>query len=429
MEIIVILLLILLNAFFSLSEIALVSSKKIRLEHFRDEYKKGTNYAFKLLNNSNNFLSSIQVCITLISIINGFYGGDNLAKYLQPMLEWMQLTPNAAHIIANILGIILITFFSIVWGELVPKTAALSNPEKAAVKVAPVIYVFSKLFFPIVKLLSYSTQLTNNILGIKENERHITEEELRSLIKTASKEGVIEEEQNEIHENLFYFSDKKAKHIMTHRSEIEWIDVNLDENTFAQTLMQFKNSRIIVCDKDLENYLGILNIKEYLIHKMSGEPFELRELLDEPIVFPESVDAQNILSELRKRQFYFCIIVDEFGTVEGIVTLHDLVENIVGEIPEEEEIVEPDICIREDKSVLVNGDAPLETLLDVIDGLELDFEEIDYATVAGFVLDHLECLPQVGANFNYLGYKVEVIDIDHNRIDKILITKIEEAQE
>lgn len=424
MEIIVILLLILLNAFFSLSEIALVSSKKIRLEHFRDEHKKGTNCAFKLLDNSENFLSSIQVGITLISIINGFYGGGSLANYLQPMFEWMTLSPDLSHVFANILGITLITFFSIVWGELVPKTIALSNPEKAAVKVAPVIYVFSKLFFPIVKLLAFSTQLTNKILGIHETETHVTEEELRSMIKTASKEGVIEEEQNVIHENLFYFSDKKAKHIMTHRSEIAWIDINLDEKAFMQTLLQFKNSRILVCDRDLDNYIGVLNIKEFLMKKLSDEQFDLKELLDEPMVFPESAEAQDMLSEFRKRQFYFCIIVDEFGTLAGIITLHDLLENIVGELPEEEEIVEPDICVREDQSVLVNGDAPIETLLNVIDGLEIDFEEIDYATVAGFVLEHLECLPQVGVVFNYMGYRIEIVDIDHNRIDKVLITKI-----
>jgi putative hemolysin len=428
LEIFIILLLILVNAFFSLSEIALVSSKKIRLEHLREEHKQGTKRAFQLLNDSENFLSSIQICITLISIINGFYGGDNLAIYLQPLFEWMNLLPDTAHILANILGIVLITFFSIVWGELVPKTIALSNPEKAAVKVAPIIYIFSKLFFPIVKLLAFATRLTNKILGIKESEVHVTEEELRSLIKAASKEGVIEEEQNVFHENLFYFSDKKAKHIMTHRSEIAWIDINLDPDTFTRTLLQFKNSRILVCDKNLENYLGVLSVKEFLIKKMSGDPFDVRDLLDEPMVFPESVDAQDVLSELRKNQFYFCIIVDEFGTLEGIITLHDLLENIVGEIPEEEEIVEPDICVREDQSVLVNGDAPIETLVNVIDGLELDFEEMDYATVAGFVLEHMEGLPQVGANFQYLGYKIEIVDIDHNRIDKILISKIDTEQ-
>lgn len=424
MEILVIFLLILLNAFFSLSEIALISSKKVKLESYREAHKKGVRYAFKLLEDSENFLSSIQVGITLIGIINGFYGGEKLAIYIAPLFEMLNMSAASAYACASILGIALITFFSIVWGELTPKSMALANPEKAAICVAPVIYFFSKLFFPLVKLLSFSTKVTNKILGIKEPETHITEDELRSMIKTASQEGVIEEEQNEIHENLFYFSDKKAKHIMTHRSEVEWIDINLNENDFHNQMLQFKNSKILVCDKQLDNYIGILNIKEYLIAKISGESFHIKDLLNEPIVFPESTDAQEILSEMRKRQFYFCVIVDEFGTFEGIVTLHDLMENIVGEIPEEEEIVEPDIVVRDDQSVLVNGDAPIEVLMDVIDGLEIDFEEIDYATVAGFVLEHIEHVPQVGTQFEWLNYKIEIMDIDHNRIDKILITKI-----
>lgn len=424
MEIIIILLLILLNAFFSLSEIALISSKKVRLEGYREKHKKGVQYAFKLIDNSENFLSAIQVGITLIGIVNGFYGGEKLAKYLAPLFEVIGASPASSYALASIIGIALITFFSIVWGELTPKSLALSNPEKAAIRVAPIIFFFSQIFFPIVKLLSFSTQITNKILGIKEPEIHLTEDELRSMIKIASQEGVIEEEQNEIHENLFYFSDKKAKHIMTHRSEVEWIDINLPEADFAKKLLHFKNSRIIVCDKQLDNYVGILNIKEYLIAKLSKQQVSLKELIDEPVVFPESADAQDILNEMRKQQFYFCIIVDEFGTFEGIVTLHDLMENIVGEIPEEEEIVEPDIVVRDDQSVLVNGDAPIEVLMDVIDGFEIDFEEIDYSTVAGFVLEHIEHLPQVGAHFEWLGYQFEIMDIDHNRIDKVLITKI-----
>ncbi len=424
MEIIIILLLILLNAFFSLSEIALVSSKKVRLEHFREKHRRGVNCAFKLLDDSENFLSSIQVGITLIGIINGFYGGKSLAVYIAPLFTLMGLSEAAALIWGGIVGIILITFFSIVWGELVPKTIALSNPEKAAVKVAPIIRFVSKLFFPVVKLLSFSTKLTNKILGVKEPEERITEEELRSLIKTASQEGVIEEEQNIIHEKLFYFADKKAKHIMTHRTDIEWVDINLSEEDFIKEILTFKNSKVLVCDDELENYIGVLNVKELLIKKLSKEKFEIRDLLDEPIVCSDTTDAQDILNEFRKRQFYVGVVVDEFGTIEGIVTLHDLLENIVGEMPEEEEVVEPNVVERDDHSYLVNGDAPIETLADIIDGLELDFDEIDYSTVAGFVLEQLEHLPTIGASFEYMGYKIEVVDIDHNRIDKVLISKL-----
>ncbi len=429
MKIFIIIFLILLNGFFSLSEIALVSSRKVRLENYKEKHRKGFRCASKLLENSENFLSSIQVGITLIGIINGFYGGESLAVYITPLFQLTGLAPDVAYLLASILGIALITFFSIVWGELVPKTMALSNPERAAVGVAPLIYVVSKIFFPIVKLLSWSTKVTDRMLGIKEPDERLTEEELRFLIKNASKEGVIEEEENKIHENVFYFSDKRARHIMVPRPEIEWIDINLPENEFLEEVLHLHNSKVLVCDGELDNYVGVLMVKEFLIKTIAKEAFQVRDLLDEPVVCPETTEAQDIMNEFRARQFYFCVVVDEYGSMAGIVTLHDLTENIIGEMPEEEEIVEPDIVRREDGSCLVSGDADIECLTDIIEGMEIDFEEIDYSSVAGFVLENIEHLPKVGAYFEYLGYRVEIVDIDHNRIDKVLIAKIKEESE
>lgn len=409
-----------------MSELALVSAKKMRLELMVDERKKGAKYALKLQNNSEKFLSAIQIGISLVSFITGFYGGTSVAKYITPLFNLMNVQPPYDYQLAAILSILLITFFAIVIGELVPKSIALSNPEKLAVRVAPIIYFFAKLFYPLVLLLAMTTRLISKMLGITHSDVNMTEYELRHIIKDASKTGVIEEDQNEIHENLFYFSDKKAKHIMTHRSEIEWIDINMPQDEFIAKLLEFKSSKVLVCDKNIDDYLGVLSIKEFLIKNYTHKDFKIEELLDQPIAFPESVDAQDILNEFRKRQNYFCLVFDEFGTIEGIVTLHDIFENIVGEIPEEEEIVEPDLWVREDKSILVNGDAPIEVLLDVVEGLELDFEEIDYSTVAGFVLDKIEKIPEIGDSFEFMGYKIEIVDIDHNRIDKLLFSKITE---
>jgi len=343
LEIIIVILLILLNGFFSLSEIALISSKKIRLEHLRDKDKRGAKIALNLLSNSENFLSSIQIGITLIGIITGYYGGINFAKYFTPLFSLMPCSSCTAETLSVITSIIIITFFSILLGELVPKTVALSKPEKAAVVVAPIIYFVSVIFFPIVKLLEISTNLTNKMLGIKPPQNQVTEEELRHIIKVASREGVIEEEQNVIHEKLFYFSDKRAKHIMTHRSEIEWIDKNLPADEFAEQLLNFKNSKILVCDRELDKYIGVLKIKEFLIKKITETEFNIEDLLDEPVVCPENAEAQDVLNEFRKRQIYFCVVIDEFGMIVGLITLHDILENIIGELPEEEEVVEPDI--------------------------------------------------------------------------------------
>ncbi|MDL2312176.1 hemolysin family protein [Bacteroidales bacterium OttesenSCG-928-B11] len=424
MEFVIIFLLFLLNGFFSMSEMALVTSKSSRLEMMKLEKKKGAATAVKMQADSGQFLSAIQVGITLISFVTGFYGGSSVSHYITPLFVKMGLSPTASANIAIVLAIIVITFLAIVIGELVPKTIALSKPEKIAVRVAPIIFVMGKIFYPVVKLLSVTTNFFNKLLGVSTGNDHITETELKHIIKDASKIGVIEEEQNQIHENLFYYSDKKAKHIMTHRSELEWIDINLPEEQFIQQLLSFASSKILVCDKNLDDFVGVLRVRNYLAEKCRNHKLDLKSLLDSPVVFPESAEAHEILKEFKKKQFYFGVVLDEFGSVEGVVTLHDITESIFGEIPEEEDIVEPDFWVREDKSVLVNGDAPIEILLQVIDGFEIDFEEIDYSTVAGFVLENIEKIPEIGDVFDYLDYKIEIVDVDHNRIDKILMTRM-----
>lgn len=416
----------LLNGFFAMSEIAIVSFKKIRLENnYGNSRKKGVKYALKLQENQEDFLASIQVGMTLISLITGFIGGTALAKYFLPLFQHWKMSPVAANHTAVIVSILIVTFFAIVIGELVPKTIALSNPERCSAKVAPIVYVISKVFAPIVKALSATTSLVDKILGVKLNQNLMTEDELRDMIKEAGETGVIEEEQNELHEKIFYFADKRAKHIMTHRSEVEWIDINLQEEEFVKQLYEFKSSRVLVCDKHIEQYLGVLSVKEFFINQYKKKAFQVKDIIDQPLVFSDTTEAQDILNEFKKEQNYFGVVLDEFGILEGIVTLHDILENIVGEVPEEEEIVEPDVFVREDKSVLVNGDAPIEVLLDVIDDFEIDFDEVDYSTVAGFVLDHIEKIPEVGDYFYFMGYKIEIVDTDRNRIDKVLITRLQ----
>ena len=426
MDILIILLLILLNGFFSMSEIAIVSFKKIRLEQYEDKYQKRIRTAIHLQEHQEDFLAAIQVGITLIGLINGFIGGSAVAKYFIPLFEWMKMSPAAAVDVSVVVSILLVTFVTIIFGELVPKTISLSNPEKTAVRVAPAMYWISLAFRPIVKLLSGTTKLVDKILDIKRKESQITEDELRDMLKEAEETGVIEEEQNDIHEKVFYFADKRAKHIMTHRSEVEWIDLNLPEDQFTQQLFEVNSSKILVCDKHIENYVGALQVKEFFIHKMKNDNCMLREMLFAPLEFSDTTNAQDILETFREEQRYFGVVLNEFGELEGIVTLHDILENIVGEIPEEEEIVEPDIFVRDDNSVLVNGDAPVETLVDVIDGFEIDFEEVDYSTVAGFVLENIEKLPETGDGFDILQYHVEIVDMDRNRIDKVLVSKVHE---
>jgi putative hemolysin len=421
MEIIIILILVFLNGFFALSEIALVSSKKARLE--QSEKKNGARIALKLLDDSENFLSAIQVGITLIGIVTGMYGGMNLADDLAPFFKQYDFSKHYADGIALTVIVFLITYVSIVIGELVPKTIALSNPEKIAVVVAPPVYYFSKIFYPFVIMLSWSTSFINKILGIKKQTEQMTEAELRQMIKIAYNEGVIEKEQNVIHEKVFFFSDKRAKHLMTHRTSIEWIDISKSLKEIHEQILNSQHSKILCCKGNLDHFTGILMQKDYFRASLQNKQIKLAKLITEPIIIPENADAQKVLDLIRLKKNHTCLVVNEYGGLEGMITLHDIIENIVGEIPEEGEADDPDIFIREDKSVLVNGDAPIETLMDVLDDFQVDFEETDYTTVAGFVLNLIDKIPQTGDLIMFGDYRIEIIDMDGNKIDKVLIKK------
>lgn len=423
MELIVLGFLIVLNGFFALSETALISSKKARLEQFKIKGSSGAKIALKLLENSEVFLSAIQVGITLIGIITGVYGGMSIADDIAPFFRQYDFTREYAHEIALSLTVIGITYISIVIGELVPKTIAMNRPEKIAIRVAVPVYYFSKIFYPFVRLLAISTNLINKLIGIKPSEGQVTEEELRHMMRFASNEGVIEKEQNRMHEKVFYFSDKKARHIMTHRKDVEWIDSEQSREKFHSKILNLKHSKIIVGRNTIDEFSGILNVKEYLINFYSTSPRQLETLLHNPLVIPENADARKVLEMFRQKQNYTAVVVDEYGSFEGIITLHDIIENIIGNVPEEGETPEPEVFVRSDESILVSGDAPIETFVELIEDFYIDFEEIDYSTVAGYVFNQINKIPELGDKVILSNCTIEVVDIDNNKIDKILITK------
>ena len=423
MEILVISTLILLNGFFALSEIALVSSRRSRLEQMRKEKKQGAAMALRLLDNSGNFLSAIQVGITLIGILTGVYGGLSIADDLTPVIGHLVIFRESAYEIALALTVVVITYFSIVVGELVPKTIALGNPEKIAIRIAGPVYWFSIFFYPFVRFLSFSTSLISNILGIKSQADTLTGTELRHILRSATLQGIIEQEQNLIHEKVFYFSDKRARHIMTHRTEVEWIDLKRSPPQIRNSIIKSGHSRLICCEEDLDNFTGVLDVKEYFAALAVESDVKISGLLTEPLIIPESAEAHKVLSLFKEKKTHFSVVVNEYGTLEGIITLHDILENLIGEVPDEGEVTEPDIFIRDDQSYLVSGEAPVEVLDTIIENYTTDFEHIDYSTVAGFVLNRIDKVPQIGDKFTFNDYIIEIVDIDGRRIDKILIRK------
>ena len=423
MEFLVISLLILLNGFFALSEIALVSAKRSRLEEFVAHGKRGARTAVKLQNESEHFLSTIQVGITLIGIVTGLYGGIRIADDFRPFLESISFLQQYAREISLSVTVIIITYVSIVIGELVPKTVALRNPEKIACLVSRPVLYFSKIFHPFVLMLSAATSLVNSLLDIENRKEQMTESELRYMLKIASLEGIIEKDQNIIHERLFWFSDKKAKHIMTQRMDVEWIDLELPPNEIRKEIMEMKHAKIIAADGELDHFRGYLNVTEYYKALLENRDIHPRDILSEPLIVPEVAEARDVLEKFRNSSVHICFVVNEFGSFEGIITLHDIIENIIGQLPAEGEVDDPDIFIREDNSALVSGDAPVETLVEVIEGFTVDFETIDYSTVAGFFIHETSKIPKIGDRMEVKGYVLEIVDIDGSRIDKVLISK------
>ena len=424
-DFIIVLLLILLNGFFALSEIAIVSARKNKLETERKHGKKGARRALMLRSDPDNFLSSVQVGITLIGIINGAYGGQAFAVHLVPFFDQFAATAPFAEAISMVIVVFLITYVSIVIGELVPKTIALNNAEKMAVAVAPTIHVVSIIFYPFVKLLAFSTNFVNRMIGLKPKDEVISEMELRAMLKTASHEGVIDAEENIIHEQVFYFSDKRAIHLMTHRTDVEWVDIDKNREDIIHDLLQTKHSKILACRKKIDEFVGTISMRDFLLRLNNNEPFKIEELLLEPIIVPNTLRAQKVLENFKNNHKFVAVVVDEYGSLDGIITIHDIFENLVGAIPEEtdEEGAEPLIFIRDDQSALISGEAPIEMLTQLDEDFIIDFDKIDYSTVAGFVFACINKIPCIGHKFEYDNLRFEIIDVDGNRIDKVLVTK------
>lgn len=424
MEIAFLLVLTLLNGLFSLSEIALVSVKRSRIEQKALKGDPRAKTVLELLRQPENFLSSVQVGITLIGIIAGAYGGATLTDNFEPWVAQFKSLALYSHEISLVIVIGTITYFTIVIGELIPKTIALNNSEPIALFFAPFIRFFTLITYPLVKVLSVSTRIVLRLLGIKErDEDALTEDELRHLIKSAGTQGVIEVDESRIHQNIFLFSDQKAKNLMTHRTDVEWIDIEDPPEQIAQQIRESGFSKFPVCRDSIEEIMGILKARDFFEKRLEPD-FSLANILQKPLYIPEIMSAIDILRLFKTHKQYLGIVVDEFGSFEGIVTLHDLTSAILGDLPILGEEEEPEFIVRDDSSLLVNGALLIPNLNDYL-GEELVVEDPEhYATLAGFVIFRLNRIPMAGDQFEHKGYKFEIVDMDGRRVDKIIIKKI-----
>ena len=428
MEILIIFFLTLLNGFFSLSEIALVSVKKSRMEHLAAQGNSRAVTVLKLLENPENFLSSVQVGITLIGIISGAYGGATLTDDLEKALGSFTFLGAYLHTVSLIIVIGSITYFTIVIGELVPKTIAMNSSEKIALVCVPVIKYFTYAAFPFVKLLSISTKFILKIVGSEEtNSDHISEEELKFLLLNAGKSGVLETDESEVHQNIFRFSDQNAKSLMKHSSEVEWVDSKATKEEIFNKIAEYSHSKIIVSEGTLENVKGYIRVKDFL-ERYNDETLELNEIIEDPLFIAQNTPSFKILNTFKQTKQHLGFVIDEYGGLLGIITLHDLIEAIVGDLPDEEDDDAEKIIEREDGTFLIDGRTPLYEFNKYFNKEIIEFNHSQYTTLAGFMMDQLQTMPKSGDSFVYDNYKFEVMDVDGRRIDKILLEILDASE-
>lgn len=425
-EILIIFILFLANGAFSMAEMAVATSSKARLRILIDEGNAGAKAALGLAENPNRLLSAVQTGITLITTLAGAYGGatvaDELASYISPIPA---LSPYSGGL-ALVAVVLLITFFSLVIGELVPKRIALGNPERIASLAASPLAAFSRLVSPAIALLSFCTDLVLRVLGVKAYaEPAVTEEEIRMLIDQGTTAGVFEEEEQDIMERVFSLGDRRVNSIMTPRGEIVWLDVDDSGAEISRKLAGGTYSMFPVCSKRLDNVLGVVQSKDLLSCNLSDKKVDLKASLLPPLFVPESMRALKVLERFKQTGIHLAIVLDEYASVQGIVTLVDLLEGLVGDIPHIDELAEPQIVKREDGSWLVDGTLPVDAFRETVDPEGLPEEEEDqYTTLGGFVMMHLEKIPATGDHFEWGGYRFEVVDMDERRVDKILVSPL-----
>lgn len=429
-EVTIIFFLLLINAWFAMSEIAIVSASKPLLKHMARQGDSRADVALSLSENSGRFLSTVQVGITLVGILAGAYGGATIAEKLSPWFDDLPYVKGHGESLA--VGVIVgaITYFSVVIGELVPKRFALVHAEKIALIVAKPMLILSRLAHPIVVILEVSANILMKILRIRPKEEEVSDVELKAILSEGAETGVIEKAEHEILQRVIRLDDRDVKSIMTHRTEVVFIDVNDDMDVIRAKVHESGHSRYPVIDESPDELVGIVQAKELLDNALSqGGHINIMNHVKEFMVLPESASCLQALESFKKNHVNLIVIVDEYGSTQGIVTSSDLLEAIVGVLPsnydkgDQVRIVE-----RVDGSWLVDGRTPIEEIHISI-GLEDISADEDFDTIAGFLLEVLRKTPREGVVFEGFGYRFEIVDMDGHRIDKIMISRITERED
>jgi putative hemolysin len=423
LEIIFILILMLANGLFAMSEIAVVSARKVRLEQWANDGDLRAGVALELANSPTRFLSTVQIGITLISTLAGALGGATVSEELARHLAKVSALAPYSHAISLAIVVLAITFFSLVVGELVPKRLALNNPERIATVLGPPMRTLSVIASPIVHLLTHSTEMVLRILGIHLSpESPVTEEEIKVLIEQGTQAGMIEEAEQDMLERVFRLGDRRVSAIMTPRTKVVWLNIDDPPETNQALIMESVYSRFPVYQGNRDNILGVVHVKDLLVSSMSCQPLDLQSVAQRAQFVPESMRALRVLELFKQSGSPIALVIDEYGHIQGLVTLNDVLEAIVGDIPTMDELVEPQAIQREDGSWLLDGMLPVDEFKDIFAITRLPGEaDEEFQTLGGFVMMSVERIPMAGDYFEWGGYRFEVMDMDGNRVDKVLV--------
>jgi putative hemolysin len=426
-ELIIILALLIANGLFAMAELAIVSARKTRLEVRAEEGDEGARAALELAMAPDQFLSTVQVGITLIGTLAGAFGGATLAGRLAGWLNQIPLLASYSTSLSVFIVVLFITFLSLIIGELAPKRLALHNPEGIARRVAPALRWLARVAAPIVRLLTVSTNFVLRLSNLQpSDEPAVTEEEVRTMIEQGAQVGVFEPIEEEIMDQVFRLSDRTVAALLTPRTDIVWLDLNDTPEEIKAKVVESGYSRYPVAQETLDNIVGLVSAQSLLAQSLAGRPLDLHASIQPALFIPETTPALVVVERLKQTRSHVALVIDEYGGVEGLVTLSDILTAIVGDIPEADEPNDAEAIQREDGSWLVDGMFQIDEFQDLFDMKELpDAGEGYYQTVGGLVMAVLGRIPTPGDFFEWAGYRLEVMDMDGRRVDKILVTRLE----
>ncbi len=419
-EILIILLLVFINGIFAMAEIAIISGRKARLQQLANEGNTSAQTALGLANSPGDFLSTIQVGITLVGVLAGAFGGATIAVKLAPFISTIPALAPYGEAVAFGLVVLVITYLTIIIGELVPKRIALNNAEKIAMTVASPMRLISILAMPVVRMLSISTDAVLWVLRVKPStEPTVTEEEIKILVDQGTKAGVFEEAESDMVESVFRLGERRISAMMIPRTDVTALFTDDTVEEIGQKITQSGHSSYPVCEGSLDDVTGVVYAKDLLNLYLANKPLDIKSSLKEPLFFYESMPALKALELFKKSGKHMALIIDEYGGLQGLVTIDDIMESVVGEIAENES---PQVIQREDGSWLVDGMLPIDEFKNIFDIDRLPEEDTGtFQTIGGFVMSNMHRIPSVGSRFTVGDFTYEVVDMDGMRVDKILL--------